>query len=110
VLSAEDLTNVGPVALIEDLAAVATLGLAHVERNGHHYFRGLSMFPEPIQDRVICHHGDLYRRHERGFTTLAIERGRIDVGSVVAAPFGPAFDVDPASFADPVDPGRAGRG
>jgi hypothetical protein len=107
-LSAEDLTNVGPVALIEDLAVVATLGLAHVERNGHHYFRGLSMFPQPIQDGVIRHHGDLYRRHERGFATLAIERGQIDVGSVIAAPFGPAFAVDPVSFADPIDASARG--
>lgn len=46
ILSGEDLTNVGPVALIQDLAVMANLGIEHIERNGHHYFKGLSMFPE----------------------------------------------------------------
>src|SRR5581483_10437799 len=36
ILSGEDLANVGPVALLQDLAAMATLGIEHVERNGHH--------------------------------------------------------------------------
>lgn len=40
VLSAEDLTTVGPVELLQDLAVTATIGAKHVERNGHHYFRG----------------------------------------------------------------------
>jgi hypothetical protein len=38
VQSAEDLTTIGPVALQQDLAVVANLGIDHLERNGHHYF------------------------------------------------------------------------
>lgn len=45
-MSGEDLVNIGPVALLQDLAAQAALGNATVERNGHHYFRGLSVFPK----------------------------------------------------------------
>ena len=52
-MSAEDLTNLGPVALLEDLAVVATLGITHVERNGHHYFTGLSQFPASVQRETL---------------------------------------------------------
>ena len=63
VMSAEDLVNIGPVALLQDLAVVAKLGIPHVERNGHHYFRGLSMFPTAIQETMLRAHPDLYRVH-----------------------------------------------
>lgn len=98
VLSGEDLSNVGPVALLEDLAVVATLGLAHVERNSQHYFRGLSLLPADVQDSVLAAHGDLYRRHEAGFVTLRIDGGRVRMGSVVDAPFGLAARFDPTRF------------
>jgi hypothetical protein len=98
VLSGEDLANVGPVALLQDLAAMATLGIEHVERNGHHYFAGLSMLPEDVQRDVLACHGDLYRRHERGFPALEVHGGTIQVGSVVDAPFGPRFLLDVSRF------------
>jgi hypothetical protein len=94
ILSAEDLGNVGPIALLQDLAVVASLGIEHVERNGHHYFAGLSMFPEPIQRSVLSSHGDLYERGASGFAALAINEGALMLGSVVDSPFGlkPPFD------------------
>jgi L-alanine-DL-glutamate epimerase-like enolase superfamily enzyme len=94
ILSAEDLTTIGPIELLQDLAVVATIGAGHVERNGHHYFRGLSAFPEEVQNTLLDAHGDLYRRHGEGFATLAIEDGEVDLNTVVDAPFGvgPAFD------------------
>ncbi len=98
ILSGEDLANVGPVALLQDLAVMANLGVEHVERNGHHYFAGLSMLPDDLQSQVLTHHGDLYHRHARGFATLRIRDGRIDVGSLVDAPFGLAFEMDPSRF------------
>jgi hypothetical protein len=98
VLSGEDLANVGPVALLQDLAAMATLGVEHVERNGHHYFRGLSMLPAKVQEQVLAEHGDLYRRHTDGFPTLDVRGGRIEVGSVVDAPFGTELLLDVRQF------------
>jgi L-alanine-DL-glutamate epimerase-like enolase superfamily enzyme len=95
ILSAEDLTTIGPVSLMQDLAVVATLGISDVERNGHHYFRGLSMFPQNVQQHVLHHHGDLYC--DIGFPTLDIRGGAIAVGSVVDAPFGRSIDLDLAS-------------
>ncbi len=90
----EDLSNIGPFALPQDLAVQASLGVASVERNGHHYFRGLSFFPEDVQARLLAEHPDLYRRHERGFATVRIEDGRLDLRSVLAAPFGTAVQPD----------------
>jgi hypothetical protein len=94
VLSGEDLANVGPVALLQDLAVLASLGVSHVERNGHHYFRGLSAFSDRVQEEVLRAHGDLYRRHENDFATVRIASGRIEIRSVVEAPFGvqPLFE------------------
>jgi hypothetical protein len=98
ILSGEDLSNVAPIAQLQDLAVMANLGIEHVERNSHHYFRGLSYLPQSIQDRILEKHPDLYRRHERGFATLDIRGGRMRVDSVVQAPFGVNFDFDPALF------------
>lgn len=97
-LSAEDLANVGPVALLQDLAVVAMLGVEHAERNGHHFFAGLSMFPESEQERVLRNHPDLYERSSAGFATLKIRSGQISLGSVNAAPFGCAEHPDAALF------------
>ena len=101
-LSGEDLANVGPVALLQDLSVMAFLGIDHVERNGHHYFRGLSMYPEDVQETVLVEHGDLYRKHEGGFPTLEIRDGNLELGTVVGAPFGvvPLLDVSQFSTLD----------
>ncbi len=94
-LSGEDLANVGPVALLQDLAMMAKLGISHVERNGHHYFRGLSRFSRDLQESMLRHHGDLYHRHSRvrgqdDFATLKVVRGELSTLSVTQAPFGVA--------------------
>lgn len=87
-LSGEDLTNLGPVALLQDLAVLAALGIAHAERNGHHYFRGLSVFPDAIGASTLADHPDLYRRLPDGCIALAPVEGRLALASVNAAPFG----------------------
>lgn len=94
VLTGEDLCTLGPVALLQDLATMALLGIEHVERNGHHYFRGLSLWPEVWQAATLEAHGDLYGRHAEGFVCLRIRAGQISLQSVNAAPFGvkPLFD------------------
>ncbi|MEM7028743.1 MAG: hypothetical protein AAF629_04055 [Chloroflexota bacterium] len=102
IMSCEDLANVGPVALLQDLAAVATLGIDHAERNGHHYFAGLSMFPQDLQQAILAAHGDLYQGHPDGYPTLHIKQGIINVTSLTQAPFGLAIDLDPAMFT-PID-------
>src|SRR5262249_3450337 len=107
-MSGEDLANIGPVALLQDLAVCAALGIESVERNGHHYFAGLSMFPAEVQEDVLRHHGDLYHRGPAAWPTLAIRDGRIQLGSVVAAPFGVWAAVTGRPFLTP-DAWRAAR-
>ena len=98
ILSSEDLANVGPVALLQDLAALAVLGVDHAERNGHHYFAGLGMYPEAVQSQVLARHASLYRQHAQGFPVLDIRNGALNLESVIDAPFGYGFDLDTLQF------------
>lgn len=104
IMSGEDLANVGPVALLNDLAVMAAIGIDDIERNGHHYFAGLGMFPESVREQVVQVHPDLYQASGEGWPTLRIEDGRIAVGSVNAAGFGcglPLNDDVRAGLGDP---------
>ena len=103
VLTGEDLCILGPVALLQDLAMMALLGVGHVERNGHHYYRGLSMLPHEWQELTLEGHGDLYARHPAGFPALRIQNGQIDLQSVNAAPFGLGPRLDPSVFSPLTD-------
>ena len=87
----EDLMNLGPVALLQDLAVGATLGLTHMERNGHHYVTGLQPMPTEVQRGILAHHADLYHEHESDgerFPTLTICEGAIHLTSINQSPFG----------------------
>ena len=98
-MSGEDLANVGPVALLNDLAAMAVFGIGDVERNGHHYFAGLSMFPEELQKMVCERHPDLYEMRPEGYASLRIEGGQVSTSSPGEAPFGHGLDLTPETLA-----------
>jgi hypothetical protein len=102
ILSGEDLVNVGPVALTQDLAVQAALGVTSVERNGHHYFAGLSEFPPAWQAHALAHHGDLFTGRDFPWPRLDVRAGRLALGSVNTAAFGSAGELDfsvlPAEF------------
>jgi hypothetical protein len=87
ILSGEDLANIGPVALLQDLTVMSVLGVQNVERNGHHYFSGLSVFPMDVQQLIIRKHTDLYHQ-PGGFPTLNIREGRVSISSLLRSPFG----------------------
>jgi hypothetical protein len=97
-MSGEDLCNVGPVALLQDLAVMAVLGIESVERNGHHYNAGLSQFPKAVQEQILKLHPDLYHASPARWPTLTIRDGRIDLGSINESPFGVRFLVDVKPF------------
>jgi hypothetical protein len=97
-MSGEDLCNVGPVAVLQDLAVMAALGIHSVERNGHHYVAGLSGFPAPVQNQTLAAHGDLYQPSAAGWPTLRLDAGQIALSSVNAAPFGVGGVVDVSQF------------
>jgi len=80
-LSAEDLSNLPVVPLQADLAAVALLGIGHVERNGHHYFRGLGHLPEAEKAAALAAHPGLYGRREHE-VFLKITDGMLDCASL----------------------------
>ncbi|HYV29392.1 MAG TPA: hypothetical protein VFA77_17800 [Candidatus Eisenbacteria bacterium] len=98
IMSGEDLCNVGPVALLQDLAVMAALGIQSVERNGHHYLAGLSQFPNSIQQQILAHHDDLFRSSKAGWPTLRIEQGEIRLDSVNQSPFGVGFVLEAEQF------------
>ena len=92
ILSSEDLANVAPVALMQDLAVAASLGITHSERNGHHYFAGLSQFSTTVQKSVLEQHADLFQASEQGFPVLKAQDGQISLASVLQIGFGQSFD------------------
>lgn len=85
-LSAEDLTCQSGLAVQQDLALIALLGIAHVERNGHHYVNGMAGATQQEQQAFLQQHPDLYRR-VRGRTCLAIEDGRLRLDSLDTSGF-----------------------
>jgi hypothetical protein len=97
-ITGEDLSNVAPIALMQDLAVLATLGITHAERNSQHYFRGLTYLPEDMADAVLAQHHDMYHRHERGFPTAMIENGKLNIESIINAPFGGRIEFDREQF------------
>jgi hypothetical protein len=108
IMSGEDLANIGPVALLQDLAVCAALGIRGIERNGHHYFAGLSMFPAAVQRQVLAAHSDLYQRSREGWPTLAIREGILALQSANAAPFGVGLELDVEQFT-PLEEWRRNR-
>jgi L-alanine-DL-glutamate epimerase-like enolase superfamily enzyme len=80
-MSGEDLTIQAGIALQQDLALVSLLGLAHVERNGHHYVNGMAGLPEAEQECFLGSHEDLYER-SHGAVRLRIKEGMIRIRSL----------------------------
>jgi len=85
--SGEDLTNLPIRALQQDLCLMTALGIEHVERNGHHYFRGLDHLPAEDASAALQAHPDLY--HESADTVaLAIDQGSLQTASLHCRGFG----------------------
>jgi L-alanine-DL-glutamate epimerase-like enolase superfamily enzyme len=80
-MTGEDLTIQAGIALQQDLALVSILGLAHVERNGHHYVNGMAGLPASEQEDFFEPHQDLYER-SHGAVRLRIRGGMIQMASL----------------------------
>jgi hypothetical protein len=80
-MSGEDLTIQPGLALQQDLALVALLGLSHVERNGHHYVNGMAGLPAGEQAAFLAAHPDLYER-SHGAVRARIRDGSMAIGSL----------------------------
>ena len=82
-MSAEDLTCQAGLAVQQDLALAALLGITHAERNGHHYGPGFGTAPPAEQAAFAAAHPDLYEWHE-GRARLRIADGAVDIASLLA--------------------------
>jgi hypothetical protein len=80
-MTGEDLTIQAGIALQQDLALVSLLGLAHVERNGHHYVNGMAGLPAAEQGDFLEKHDDLYER-SHGAVRVRITEGMIHMKSL----------------------------
>ncbi len=88
-MTGEDLTIQPGLALQQDLALVALLGLTHVERNGHHYVNGMAALPQREQDAFLAAHPDLYER-SHGAVRVRIRGGELAIGSLACAGYASA--------------------
>ena len=94
IMSAEDLTHMPVVSLHQDFAVVAALGLRNAERNGHHYFYGLSHLTEDEKRRAKTDYPGVYTERNNE-TFLNIQDGSVDCGPIVdATGFGVATEPD----------------
>lgn len=84
-ITGEDLCTVGIIPVQSDLCLVATLGLTHVERNGHHYHPGLSYLPAEQQEQALAAHGDFYRR-SGGSILPDVKDGQFQLDSILKSP------------------------
>jgi hypothetical protein len=85
-MSAEDLTTQAGLAVQQDLALVNLLGVAHVERNGHHYVDGMAALPRVEQQAFLAAHPDVYE-DSHGAVRLRIRAGRIALASLAQPGF-----------------------
>lgn len=93
VMTGEDLCSVGVIPVQADLCLAATLGLRHVERNGHHFHPGLSYLPPGEQRAALASHPDFYTQH-CGRIAPRLVSGTLEIGSLVdCAGFG--FGIEP---------------
>ena len=88
-MTGEDLTIQAGLALQQDLALVSLLGLAHVERNGHHYVNGMAGLPADEQDAFLAAHPDLYER-SHGAVRVKIANGKLAIGSLACTGYASA--------------------
>jgi hypothetical protein len=89
-MSAEDLTCQAGLAVQQDLALVALLGITHSERNGHHYGRGFGDAPAGEQLAFRRTHTGLYDDEAQ----LRIADGSINIDSLFAPGYAHSAAID----------------
>jgi hypothetical protein len=92
-VTAEDLTCQSGLAVQQDTALVAFLGLAHAERNGHHYVDGFADTPAEEAEAFLAAHPDLYER-SGDRVRLAIHDGTISIASLAVPGFASGVEPD----------------
>jgi hypothetical protein len=85
-VTAEDLTCQAGLAVQQDTALAAFLGISHAERNGHHYVNGFADTPPQEAKAFLSAHPDLYEIRG-GRVQLAVHDGMIAVTSLAVPGF-----------------------
>jgi hypothetical protein len=98
-MTGEDLTTLAGVCVQQDLALVALLGLAHVERNGHHFIDGFNGRPKAEAVRFMEAHPGLYADTPHG-PRLRIRDGKLELGSLDVPGLGATEEPDYAAMQD----------
>jgi hypothetical protein len=84
-MAGEDLTCQAGLGVQQDTALAAVLGIAHVERNGHHYVDGFGAAPAHEAEEFAAAHPALYHRHD-GRLGLDVRAGALPTASLLSAP------------------------
>jgi hypothetical protein len=92
-IAGEDLTCQAGLAVQQDLALGALIGITHAERNGHHYVDGFGDTPTAEAEAFLASHPDLYVR-DGGKVRLAIHDGDLLTESLTTPGFATATHPD----------------
>ena len=92
-VAGEDLTCQAGLAVQQDLALGALIGVTHAERNGHHYVDGFGETPATEAEAFLAAHPDLYAR-DGGKIRLAIHDGDLLTGSLTTPGFATSVHPD----------------
>jgi hypothetical protein len=104
-VTGEDLTCQAGLAVQQDLALGALIGVTHAERNGHHYVDGFGDAPASEAESFLIAHPDLYTR-KGNIIRLAIHDGDLLTGSLTSPGFATAVHPDWAALS-PLQPPKA---
>jgi hypothetical protein len=96
-VTGEDLTCQAGLAVQQDLALGALIGVSHAERNGHHYVDGFADTPAAEAQAFLAAHRDLYV-NDGGKVRLSIHDGDLLTGSLLAPGFATSVHPDWSSL------------
>ena len=102
-VTGEDLTCQAGLAVQQDLALGALIGVTHAERNGHHYVDGFGDTPAAEAEAFLASHPDLYTR-DGGKVRLAIHDGDLLTGSLMTPGFATSVHPDWSAMPPLVQP------
>jgi hypothetical protein len=85
-VTGEDLTCQAGLAVQQDLALGALIGVSHAERNGHHYVDGFGETPAAEAQAFFAAHPDLYV-NDGNKIRLFVQNGDLLTGSLTAHGF-----------------------
>ena len=92
-IAGEDLTCQAGLAVQQDLALGALIGVTHAERNGHHYVDGFGETPAAEAEAFLAAHPNLYLS-SGGKVRLAIHDGDLLTGSLTTPGFATSVHPD----------------